>query len=136
MACCVNPVQDPNKLGSIGMPLPDVEVRIVDADDSDRDWPSAKSARCCFGRRSTWSSTGTTLRETAETLRTHGAGGPWVHTGDLARMDEEGFIFIVDRKKDMLKTNGFQVWPREIEEVLDACTRRSWRPASPAFPTP
>ena len=56
--------------------------------------------------------------ETAETLRTHGPGGPWVHTGDLAYMDDEGFIFIVDRKKDMLKTSGFQVWPREIEEVI------------------
>jgi long-chain acyl-CoA synthetase len=43
-----------------------------------------------------------------------------VHTGDLAYMDEEGYIFLVDRKKDMLKTSGFQVWPREIEEVLAA----------------
>jgi long-chain acyl-CoA synthetase len=41
-----------------------------------------------------------------------------VHTGDLARMDADGFIFIVDRKKDLLKTSGYQVWPREIEEVL------------------
>src|SRR5258705_8317903 len=56
--------------------------------------------------------------ETARTLRSHGRGGPWVHTGDLARMDADGFIFIVDRLKDMLKTSGFQVWPREIEEVL------------------
>jgi long-chain acyl-CoA synthetase len=56
--------------------------------------------------------------ETAATLRTYGPGGPWIHTGDLARMDADGFIFIVDRKKDMLKTSGFQVWPREIEEVL------------------
>jgi long-chain acyl-CoA synthetase len=57
-------------------------------------------------------------RETADTLRMHGPGGPWVHTGDLARMDADGFIFIVDRKKDMLKTSGHQVWPTEIEEVL------------------
>ena len=56
--------------------------------------------------------------ETAQTLHSHGPGEPWVHTGDLARMDADGFIFIVDRKKDMLKTSGFQVWPREIEEVL------------------
>jgi long-chain acyl-CoA synthetase len=56
--------------------------------------------------------------ETSEALRTHGEGGPWVHTGDLAYMDDEGFIFLVDRKKDMMKTSGFQVWPREIEEVL------------------
>jgi long-chain acyl-CoA synthetase len=58
--------------------------------------------------------------ETAATLKTYGPGGSWVHTGDLARMDADGFIFIVDRKKDMLKTSGHQVWPREIEEVLAA----------------
>jgi long-chain acyl-CoA synthetase len=58
--------------------------------------------------------------ETAETLRHHGEGGPWVHTGDLARVDEDGYVFLVDRKKDMLKTSGFQVWPREIEEVISA----------------
>jgi long-chain acyl-CoA synthetase len=56
--------------------------------------------------------------ETAQTLQVHGEGSLWVHTGDLAYMDDEGYIFIVDRKKDMIKTSGFQVWPREIEEVL------------------
>jgi long-chain acyl-CoA synthetase len=56
--------------------------------------------------------------ETSETLRTHGEGAPWIHTGDLAYMDRDGYIFLVDRKKDMMKTSGFQVWPREIEEVL------------------
>jgi long-chain acyl-CoA synthetase len=118
MACCINPVQNPNKVGSIGIPLPDVEVRIVDADDSDRELAVGEVGEMLLRAPQHmveyWNDPG----ETAETLRTHGAGGPWVHTGDLARADEEGFIFIVDRKKDMLKTNGFQVWPREIEEVL------------------
>ena len=58
--------------------------------------------------------------ETALTLRAHGPGRPWVHTGDLAYTDRDGYVFIVDRKKDMVKTSGFQVWPREIEEVLAA----------------
>src|SRR4030095_11039902 len=58
--------------------------------------------------------------ETDDVLRTQGACGPWLHTGDLAYMDDEGYIFLVDRKKDMMKTSGFQVWPREIEEVLAA----------------
>ena len=44
----------------------------------------------------------------------------WLHTGDLAYIDEDGYVFLVDRKKDMLKTSGFQVWPREIEEVISA----------------
>jgi long-chain acyl-CoA synthetase len=58
--------------------------------------------------------------ETSETLRSYGPGGPWLHTGDLAYMDGDGYIFLVDRKKDMMKTSGFQVWPREIEEVIAA----------------
>jgi len=118
MACCVNPVQGTNKLGSIGVPLPDVEVRIVDADDSEREMPIDEVGEMLLRAPQHmveyWNDPG----ETADTLRTHGPGGPWVHTGDLARMDADGFIFIVDRKKDMLKTSGFQVWPREIEEVL------------------
>ena len=57
--------------------------------------------------------------ETAETLRQHD-GETWVHTGDLGYMDDDGFVFIVDRKKDLIKTSGFQVWPREIEEVISA----------------
>jgi long-chain acyl-CoA synthetase len=58
--------------------------------------------------------------ETSEALRTYGDGGPWLHTGDLAYLDSDGYIFLVDRKKDMVKTSGFQVWPREIEEVISA----------------
>ncbi len=56
--------------------------------------------------------------ETAAALRAHGPGDPWLHTGDLARRDNDGYLFIVDRKKDLIKVSGFQVWPREIEEVL------------------
>jgi len=57
--------------------------------------------------------------ETAEALRQHD-GETWLHTGDLAYMDDDGFVFLVDRKKDLIKTSGFQVWPREIEEVISA----------------
>jgi long-chain acyl-CoA synthetase len=118
MACCVNPVQGTNKLGSIGVPLPDVEVRIVDSDDAEREMPVDEVGEMLLRAPQFmveyWNNPG----ETADTLRTHGPGGAWVHTGDLARMDADGFIFIVDRKKDMLKTSGYQVWPREIEEVL------------------
>ncbi len=58
--------------------------------------------------------------ETAETLKPGDDGRLWLHTGDLAYIDEDGFVFLVDRKKDMLKTSGFQVWPREIEEIISA----------------
>ena len=46
--------------------------------------------------------------------------GPWLHTGDLGYLDEDSFLFIVDRQKDLIKTSGYQVWPREVEEVLAA----------------
>ena len=52
-------------------------------------------------------------------LRQHD-GETWLYTGDLGYMDEDGYFFIVDRKKDLIKTSGFQVWPREIEEVISA----------------
>jgi long-chain acyl-CoA synthetase len=57
-------------------------------------------------------------RETALVLRPRPEGGTWLHTGDLGYLDEDGYVFIVDRKKDLIKTSGYQVWPREIEEVL------------------
>jgi long-chain acyl-CoA synthetase len=118
MACCVNPVQGTNKPGSIGVPLPDVEVRIVDADDSERPMPTDEVGEMLLRAPQHMAGYWENPAETAETLRSHGPGGPWLHTGDLARMDADGFIFIVDRKKDMLKTSGHQVWPTEIEEVL------------------
>jgi long-chain acyl-CoA synthetase len=118
MACCVNPVQGPNKIGSIGLPLPDVEVRIVDADEGERDLPVGEVGELILRAPQYMAEYWQNPDETAQTLRVHGEGGPWVHTGDLARMDDEGYLFIVDRKKDMVKTSGFQVWPREIEEVI------------------
>ena len=118
MACCVNPVKGPNKIGSIGLPLPDVEVRIVEAEQGDRDMAPGDMGELILRAPQHLAEYWNNPAETASTLRLHGPGGPWVHTGDLAHMDDEGFIFLIDRKKDMLKTSGFQVWPREIEEVL------------------
>jgi long-chain acyl-CoA synthetase len=118
MAVCLNPVRGTNKRGSIGMPLPDVDVRIVDADTGDADLPVGEVGELLMRAPQLMQGYWDDPAETEIALRTHGEGGAWLHTGDLARMDEDGFLFIVDRKKDMVKTNGFQVWPREIEEVL------------------
>jgi long-chain acyl-CoA synthetase len=118
MACTVNPVQGTQKLGSIGLPLPDVEVRIVDADDSSRLLAANEVGELLLRAPQYMSEYWNNPAETALTLQTHGEGGPWVHTGDLGYADEDGYLFLVDRKKDMIKTSGFQVWPREIEEVI------------------
>ena len=118
MACCVNPVQGTNKRGSIGLPLPDVEVRIVEAEHGSADVATGSVGELILRAPQHMAEYWQNASETADTLRRHGDGDPWVHTGDLAYMDEDGYIFLVDRKKDMMKTSGFQVWPREIEEVL------------------
>jgi len=120
MACCVNPVKGPNKTGSIGVPLPDVEVRIVEAERGDRDLPAGEVGELILRAPQLMAGYWNNPDETARALQTHGEGGPWLHTGDLAYMDADGYLFLVDRKKDLLKTSGFQVWPREIEEVLAA----------------
>jgi long-chain acyl-CoA synthetase len=118
MACCVNPVKGQNKIGSIGLPLPDVEARIVEPEGGDRDMAPNEVGELILRAPQLLEQYWNDPTETAAALRLHGPGGPWLHTGDLAYMDEEGYLFIVDRKKDMMKTSGFQVWPREIEEVL------------------
>ena len=118
MACCVNPVKGLNKIGSIGLPLPDVEARIVDAECGERELPRGEVGELVLRAPQLMAGYWDNPEETNAALRLHGDGGPWLHTGDLAYMDDEGYLFLVDRKKDMLKTSGFQVWPREIEEVL------------------
>jgi long-chain acyl-CoA synthetase len=118
MACCVNPVEGQKKLGSIGVPLPDVDARIVDTEDASRDLPVGEAGELLLRAPQLMAEYWNNPQETAEALRPDGEGGAWLHTGDLAYMDADGYLFLVDRKKDLVKTSGFQVWPREIEEVL------------------
>jgi long-chain acyl-CoA synthetase len=119
MACCVNPVKGTNKIGSIGMPISDVHVRIVDAEDGKVAMQPGEVGEMILRAPQYMAEYWNNPLETTEVLRDHG-GETWLHTGDLAYMDEDGYIFIVDRKKDLIKTSGFQVWPREIEEVISA----------------
>jgi long-chain acyl-CoA synthetase len=121
MALCVNPAQGPNKLGSVGMPLPDVSVRIYDADGGTRMLGASEVGEICIAAPQLMAGYWNQPGETALALRDHedeDGTRRWLHTGDLGYLDEDGYLFIVDRKKDMIKTSGFQVWPREIEEVL------------------
>jgi long-chain acyl-CoA synthetase len=120
MACCVNPVKGTNKIGSIGMPLPDVRVKIVHAEDATREVGAGQVGELLINAPQHMEAYWNNPLETAETIRQEADGSRWVHTGDLAYLDEDGYVFLVDRKKDMIKTSGFQVWPREIEEVITA----------------
>jgi len=121
MALCANPVVGPNKIGSVGMPFPDVHVRIFDDDQGSRVLGPKEVGEICFSAGQLMIGFWNRPEETAGVLRDHvDAEGTrrWLHTGDLGYLDEDGYLFIVDRKKDLIKTSGYQVWPREVEEVL------------------
>jgi long-chain acyl-CoA synthetase len=118
MACVVNPLNGVNKVGSVGVPLPDVEIAIVDSDTGERFLDRGETGEIIVRAPQLMVGYLDSPEETARALRTHDSGGPWLHTGDLGYLDEDSFLFIVDRQKDLIKTSGYQVWPREIEEVL------------------
>jgi long-chain acyl-CoA synthetase len=118
MACIVNPALGEKKAGSIGMPVPDVEVRIADPDHGDRILPTGEVGEILMRAPQLMAGYWQNEAETAMALQSHGEGPPWLHTGDLGYMDADGYLFIVDRKKDVIKPSGFQVWPRDVEEVI------------------
>lgn len=114
-----NPMLGVNKTGSIGMPLPDVECKIISLDDGVTELPVGEVGEIVIRGPQVMKGYHNMPTETANTLRDMGDGGkPWLFTGDIARMDEDGYFYIVDRKKELIKPGGFQVWPREVEEVI------------------
>ena len=123
MALCVNPAKGTNKLGSVGMPLPDVTVRIFDDDQGTREMATKEVGEIAMAAPQLMTGYWNRPEETALVLRDHtvdGVATRFLHTGDLGYLDDDGYLFIVDRKKDLIKTSGYQVWPREIEEVIAA----------------
>jgi len=101
------------KAGSIGIPIPDTECRIVDLNDGITDMPVGETGEIIIKGPQVMKGYRNKPEETAETLK-----DGWLHTGDIAMMDEEGYFFIVDRKKDMIISGGYNVYPRDIEEVF------------------
>ena len=124
-----NPVDRP-KEGSIGVPLPDTEARILDPEDGRREMPQGEVGELALQGLQLMKGYWNRPEETAKAV-----SEGWFYTGDLARMDEEGYFYIVDRKKDVINSAGFKVWPREVEEVLYRPRRSRWRRCS-AFQTP
>lgn len=108
-----NPVFGRRKMGSIGLPFPDMEARIVDIETGEKEMPVGETGELVVKGPQVMKGYWNNPVETAHALR-----GGWLHTGDIAKMDEEGYFFIVDRIKDMIKTVGENVYPREVEEVL------------------
>ncbi len=115
----VNPLER-NKIGFIGVPWPDTDARIVDVETGEEELPVGDIGELIINGPQIMKGYWAQPTETANVLREHPELGPgfWLHTGDIARMDEEGYFQIVDRKKDMIICGGFNVYPRDVEEVL------------------
>lgn len=120
MACIVNPLQGQAKIGSIGLPVPDVEALIVDTETGTRELEPGEIGELLLHGPQLMTGYWGDDEETRHALRMRPDGKVWLHTGDIGFMDREGYIFLTDRKKDLIKTSGYQVWPREVEEVLAA----------------
>ena len=120
MAAIANPVQGVRKMGSVGMPLPDVEVRIVDAEDGAARLRAGETGEIVIKAPQLMQGYWHRPQETQEMIRVNDIGERLLYTGDLGYLDDDGYLFIVDRKKDLIKTSGYQVWPTEIEEVISS----------------
>ncbi|MHB8396113.1 MAG: long-chain-fatty-acid--CoA ligase [Thermoplasmataceae archaeon] len=108
-----DPVKGRKRLGSVGVALPNTYERIVDVETGTKDLPKGEIGEIIIRgpqvMREYWNKS----EESAKVLR-----DGWLHTGDLARMDDDGYVYIVDRKKDLIIASGYNVYPREVEEVL------------------
>jgi len=108
-----NPVNGLRKIGSVGLPIPDTEVRIVDVDDYTKILPIGAEGEIMIKGPQVMKGYWNKPEETAKQMK-----DSWLLTGDIGKMDEAGYFFIVDRKKDMIDVSGFKVYPREVEDVL------------------
>jgi long-chain acyl-CoA synthetase len=104
---------EPYKPGSVGVPWPDVDIRIVDLETGTREMPPGEPGEIIAKGPQIMPGYWNNSEETAKVLK-----DGWLYTGDIGTMDKDGFLFILDRKKDMLLCSGFNVYPREIDEVL------------------
>ncbi|MDA1330263.1 MAG: long-chain fatty acid--CoA ligase [Chloroflexi bacterium] len=108
-----NPINGLNKPGAIGLPFPDVECRVVDLEDGVTVLGQGEVGELVLRAPQVMRQYHRMPQETMAALKEG-----WLYTGDIARMDEDGYFFLSGRKKDVIKVGGFQVWPREVEEVI------------------
>ncbi len=117
-ACCLTPIHMA-KEGSIGLPFPDTYIKIVEP-DTDRELPYGEEGEILLSGPTAMKEYMGHPEETAKTLRTHSDGLTWVYTGDLGTMDEQGFVYFKGRAKRMIISSGYNVYPAQLENILDA----------------
>ncbi len=108
-----NPIIGKKKIGSIGIPLPDTEAKIVDVEEGKEEIDIGEPGELIIKGPQVMKGYWKRPEETASTLR-----DGWLYTGDICTMDQDGYFYVVDRKKDMIIAGGFNIYPREIDEVL------------------
>lgn len=117
-ACCLTP-SHMYKEGSIGLPFPDTYIKIVEP-GTDKELPYGEEGEILLAGPTVMQEYMHHPEETAQTLRTHADGLTWVYTGDLGKMDDQGFVYFKGRAKRMIVTSGYNVYPAQIENILDA----------------
>ena len=114
----VNPPEGSPKIASIGLPIADTEARIMDMEDGTREMPVGEIGELAIRGPQVMQGYWNKLEETALVLR-----DGWLYTGDIAKKDDDGYFYIVDRKKDMIIAGGYNIYPRDVEEVLFECPK-------------
>ncbi len=113
VATHANPIKGENREGAIGIPIPNVDSRIVDVDDGVTEMPVGEEGELIIKSPTVMQGYWNKDEETKNSLR-----DGWLYSGDIAKMDEDGYFYITDRKKDMIIAGGYNIYPREVEEVL------------------
>lgn len=113
VGAAITPLRGTYKPGAVGIPLPDVEIRIADIDTAEPTLAPGEVGEILMRAPQLMQGYWERPDETIRVIR-----DGWLYTGDIGYMDEDGYLYIVDRKKDLIKPSGFQVWPREVEEVI------------------
>jgi len=117
-ACCLTPAHM-YKEGSIGLPFPDTYIKIVNP-GTEEEVPYGQEGEILLSGPTVMKEYMGHPEETAQTLRTHSDGLTWVYTGDLGTMDDQGFVYFKGRAKRMIVTSGYNVYPAQLENILDA----------------
>ena len=108
------------KLGTVGLPFPDTDMKIVDVETGATELPLGEIGELCVSGPQVMKGYWNNPEESASVLRRDAGGRVWFHTGDIARVDEDGYTSIVQRKKDMIIVDGYNVYPSDVESVLYA----------------